>query len=39
MKPYPLLSTIESPADLRRLSRAELEQLVVELRDHVLQSV
>jgi 1-deoxy-D-xylulose-5-phosphate synthase len=39
MKPYPLLSTIESPADLRRLSRAELEQLAVELRDHVLQSV
>ena len=39
MKPYPLLSTIESPADLRRLSRAELEQRVVELRAHVLQSV
>ena len=39
MKPYPLLSTIESPADVRRLSRAELDQLAVELRDHVLQSV
>jgi 1-deoxy-D-xylulose-5-phosphate synthase len=39
MKPYPLLSTIESPADMRRLSRVELEQLAVELRDHVLQSV
>ncbi len=36
---YPLLSTIESPADLRRLSRAELQQLATELREHVLTSV
>jgi 1-deoxy-D-xylulose-5-phosphate synthase len=34
-----LLSTIESPADLRRLSRAQLEPLAEELREHVLQSV
>lgn len=34
-----LLSTIESPADLRRLSRAQLRPLADELRDHVLQSV
>jgi 1-deoxy-D-xylulose-5-phosphate synthase len=39
MKSYPLLSQIESPADLRRLSRTELEQLAGELRDHVLHSV
>ncbi|RZL11339.1 MAG: 1-deoxy-D-xylulose-5-phosphate synthase [Rubrivivax sp.] len=36
---HPLLSGIESPADLKRLSRAELKQLAVELRDHLLQSV
>ncbi len=34
-----LLSRIESPADLRRLSRAELQLLARELREHVLQSV
>ena len=34
-----LLSTIESPADLRRLSRAQLHPLADELRNHVLQSV
>jgi len=34
-----LLSTIESPADLRRLSRAQLRPLADELREHVLQSV
>jgi 1-deoxy-D-xylulose-5-phosphate synthase len=34
-----LLKTIDSPADLRRLSRLELKQLAVELRDYVLQSV
>ncbi|WP_295645034.1 1-deoxy-D-xylulose-5-phosphate synthase [uncultured Methylibium sp.] len=39
MKSYPLLSTIDTPADLRRLSRAELKQLAGELRDHVLTSV
>jgi len=36
---HPLLETIASPADLRRLSRHELQQLAVELRDFVLQSV
>jgi 1-deoxy-D-xylulose-5-phosphate synthase len=39
MKSYPLLSTIDQPADLRGLSRAELKQLAHELRDHVLTSV
>ncbi|MET0333954.1 MAG: 1-deoxy-D-xylulose-5-phosphate synthase N-terminal domain-containing protein, partial [Rhizobacter sp.] len=34
-----LLNTIESPADLRKLSRLELKQLAVELRDFVLHSV
>jgi 1-deoxy-D-xylulose-5-phosphate synthase len=36
---HPLLKTIQSPADLRKLSRLELKQLAVELRDYVLQSV
>jgi 1-deoxy-D-xylulose-5-phosphate synthase len=36
---HPLLRTISSPADLKRLSRAELKTLAVELRDYVLQSV
>jgi 1-deoxy-D-xylulose-5-phosphate synthase len=39
MTTYPLLQTIDSPADVRRLSRAELKQLAAELRDYVLQSV
>src|SRR4051812_26213012 len=34
-----LLRTINSPADVRRLSRNELKQLAIELRDFVLQSV
>jgi 1-deoxy-D-xylulose-5-phosphate synthase len=34
-----LLSTIESPADLRKLTRAQLGPLAEELREHVLQSV
>ena len=34
-----LLKTIHSPADLRRLPRHDLEQLAVELRECVLQSV
>jgi len=34
-----LLETINSPADLRRLSRLELKQLAAELRDYLLQSV
>jgi 1-deoxy-D-xylulose-5-phosphate synthase len=36
---HDLLDTIASPADLRQLSRTELKQLAVELRDYVLQSV
>ena len=42
MKPLdgrPLLETINDPADLRRLSRAELKQLADELREFVLHSV
>jgi 1-deoxy-D-xylulose-5-phosphate synthase len=36
---YPLLETIQSPADLRRLPRTELKRLATELREFVLQSV
>ena len=36
---YPLLGTIEDPADIRRLSRADLKTLASELRDFVLHSV
>ncbi len=36
---YPLLETIDSPADLRRLDRAQLPQLAQELREFMLQSV
>ncbi len=35
----PLLPNVQSPADLRRLSRAQLPQLANELRDFVLHSV
>ena len=34
-----LLEKIQSPADVRRLSRLELKQLATELRDFLLQSV
>ncbi len=34
-----LLSTINSPADLRQLSRPQLHQLASELRQYVLDSV
>ncbi len=34
-----LLSRIETPADVRRLSRLELKQLAGELREYLLQSV
>ena len=34
-----LLETVDKPADLRRMSRAELKTLAVELRDFVLKSV
>lgn len=36
---HPLLHTVNQPADLRRLSRAELKALAHELRDYVLHSV
>ncbi|RYF63299.1 MAG: 1-deoxy-D-xylulose-5-phosphate synthase, partial [Comamonadaceae bacterium] len=36
---YPLLQTVNDPADLRRLSRAELKELAAELRAFVLHSV
>jgi 1-deoxy-D-xylulose-5-phosphate synthase len=36
---HPLLETINSPADLRRLKRAELGPLAKELRSYLLQSV
>ncbi len=36
---FPLLNTINSPADVRRLSRPELGQLAKELREFVLHSV
>ena len=36
---YPLLKTINDPADLRRLQRAELDTLAAELRAYVIESV
>jgi 1-deoxy-D-xylulose-5-phosphate synthase len=39
MDAYPLLETIESPADLRELDRVQLPQLARELRAFVLRSV
>jgi 1-deoxy-D-xylulose-5-phosphate synthase len=36
---HSLLQTINSPADVRRLSRSELSQLAVELRDFLLHSI
>ena len=36
---HALLKTIHSPADVRRLTRGELKQLALELRDFLLQSV
>jgi 1-deoxy-D-xylulose-5-phosphate synthase len=36
---YLLLPTINSPADVRKLSRLELKQLATELRDFVLTSI
>lgn len=38
-KPYPLLQTINDPADLRQLSRADLKVLATELRGFVIDSV
>ena len=39
MSHFPLLETINSPADLRRLERKQLQQLVGELRDFLIESV
>jgi 1-deoxy-D-xylulose-5-phosphate synthase len=39
MMNHHLLKSITGPADVRRLSRVELKQLAIELRDFVLQSV
>lgn len=39
MSSYPLLQTINDPADLRKLARAELKPLAGELRAYVLESV
>ncbi|MBS1161271.1 MAG: 1-deoxy-D-xylulose-5-phosphate synthase [Proteobacteria bacterium] len=39
MSHYPLLETINSPADLRRLERRQLQQLVGELREFLIESV
>ncbi len=36
---YPLLQTIDSPDDLRRLNRSQLEPLATELRAYLLDSV
>ena len=36
---YPLLATIDSPADLRRLPEAQLEPLARELRDFLVHTV
>ncbi|MFZ2267208.1 MAG: 1-deoxy-D-xylulose-5-phosphate synthase [Azonexus sp.] len=39
MSHFPLLETINSPADLRRLERKQLQQLVGELRNFLIESV
>lgn len=39
MSAYPLLSRIDTPADLRKLARGDLKQLATELREYLLQSV
>lgn len=38
-KPYPLLHTVNTPAELRRLPRTELKALAAELRAFVIDSV
>ncbi|MCG6939970.1 MAG: hypothetical protein LJE69_01800, partial [Thiohalocapsa sp.] len=38
-EPYPLLTTIDTPADLRRLDAHELKQLAAELRAYLIDSV
>ena len=39
MTAYPLLDTIQSPADLRRLDRKQLPQLAEDLRAFLVESV
>jgi 1-deoxy-D-xylulose-5-phosphate synthase len=39
LPPHEILSRIESPADLRRLERTQLQPLAAELRDFLLHSV
>jgi 1-deoxy-D-xylulose-5-phosphate synthase len=39
MDKYALLEGIQQPADLRKLTRAELQQLAAQLREYLLQSV
>ena len=36
---YPLISAIDAPADLRKLSPAELEQVATELRQYLIDTV
>ncbi|MGA7950469.1 MAG: 1-deoxy-D-xylulose-5-phosphate synthase [Thiobacillaceae bacterium] len=37
--PYPILQSIQNPAELRRLPRSDLPELAQELRDFLLESV
>ena len=37
--PYPLLQSIDKPADVRALDRSDLEQLAEELRDYLLDTI
>src|ERR1700750_1897778 len=37
--PGPLLQTINYPDDLKKLSREELQQLVIELRQYIIDTV
>ncbi|HYW04854.1 MAG TPA: 1-deoxy-D-xylulose-5-phosphate synthase [Gammaproteobacteria bacterium] len=37
--PYPLLKSIDKPADVRALDRADLEQLAEELRNYLLDTI
>jgi 1-deoxy-D-xylulose-5-phosphate synthase len=39
MNKYPLLDTINDPADLRKLDRRDLAPLAVELREYIVESV